>query len=176
VEGVGAVASGMTVPQDVSGPRDALTHWLKHHCAVLQWACVNAFELKNHLEKGLDHVFLIQLKTVQQTLTKQMAVKLRLQIETSSLVNHVYLMQTYPGVVSLFARQNEMDNIQGKADGTVSSNMLVQYESKWQLQQMMWEQGELDGLESQEDWVHVLLSITKGINEFKMVDGNPLRQ
>jgi hypothetical protein len=33
----------------------------------------------------------------------------------------------------------------------------------------------LDGLEKPKNWVDVLLSITKGMKEFKMVDGNPVR-
>jgi hypothetical protein len=177
VEGTAAFAGGMTVPRDVSGPRDSLTSWLKRHCTVLQWACVNAFELKNHPEKALDHVFLMRLKTVvQPTSTEQTAVVPRLQIDRALLVNHIYLMRTHPEVASLFARQRESDNIRGTAHGTVSYNMLVGYDVEWHLQQMTWDQGEFDGLERREDWVDVLLSITKGMKEFRMVDGQPVRQ
>jgi hypothetical protein len=166
----------MTVPQDVSPDRNALTSWLKHHCAVLQWACVNAFETKDQPEKGLDHVFLIQLEEVHPTSRKHTAVKPRLQINRTSLVNHVYLFHKYPGVVAMFTQQKEADGIQGEAEGTVSYNMLIQYGVKWQLQQMTWDQREFDELEKQKDWVDVLLSITKGMKEFKMVNGNPVRQ
>ena len=167
----------MTVPRDISGPEDALASWLKHHCVVLQWACVNAFELKKHLEEAVDHVFLIQLKTVvRSTSTEQTAVVPRLEIDRASLVNHVYLMQTYPGVVSLFARQCESVNIRGRAHGTVSYNMLVRYDAEWHLREMTWDQGEFGGLERRKDWVDVLLSITKGMKEFRMVEGNPVRR
>lgn len=75
----------------------------------------------------------------------------------------------------MFAQQKEADDIWGKAAGTVCCNMLVQYDAKWHLQQMTFDQGELDGLEKPKNWVDVLLSITKGMKEFKMVDGNPVR-
>jgi hypothetical protein len=167
----------MTVPQDVSPDRNPLTSWLKHHRAVLQWACANAFETKDHPEKGRDHVFLIQLEAVvHPTSREHTAVKPRLQINRTSLVNHVYLFDKYPGVVAMFTQQKEADDIQGEAEGTVSYNMLIQYDAEWQLQQMTWDQREFDGLEKQKDWVGVLLSITKGMKEFKMVNGNPVRQ
>ena len=41
---------------------------------------------------------------------------------------------------------------------------------------MTWDQREFDELKKQKDWVDVLLSITKGQKEFKMVKGNPVRQ
>ena len=75
----------------------------------------------------------------------------------------------------MFTQQKEADGIQGEAEGTVSYNMLIQYGVKWQLQQMTWDQREFDELEKQKDWVDVLLSITKGMKEFKMVNGNPVR-
>jgi hypothetical protein len=104
VEETTTFVRGITGPCDVSGPRNALTSWLKCHSAVLQWACVNTFKVKDHLEMGLDHVFLIQLKPViQSTLRKQMVVKSQLQIDNTALVDHAYLMQAYPGVASMFA-------------------------------------------------------------------------
>jgi hypothetical protein len=176
-EGTTAFAGGMTVPRDVSPHGNTLTSWLKRHCAVLQWACVNAFELKDHPEKGLDHVFLIQLEAVVHPTSKgQAAVKPWLQINSASLVNHIHLFGKYPGVVAMFVQQKESDDIWGKVEGTVSYNMLVQYGVKWQLQQMILDQEEFDGLEKRKDWVDVLLSITKGMKEFKMVNGNPVRQ
>jgi hypothetical protein len=51
-------------------------------------------------------------------------------------VNHIYLLEKYPGVVAMFAQQKEADDIWGKAAGTVCCNMLVQYDAKWHLQQM----------------------------------------
>ena len=173
IEGTTTFVGGVTGPRDVSGPRKALTSWLKRHCAVLQWACVNAFEVKDHPEMGLDHVFLIQLKTVIQSTSRKQTPQL--QINNAALVDRTYLMQAYPGVASMFARQNESDEINGKVDGTVSYSMLVRSDAKWHLQKMTWDQGEFDGLERQKDWVDVLLSITKGMKEFKMVDGNPVR-
>ena len=176
-EGMGAFAAGMNVPKDVSLDRKALTSWLKHHCAVLQWACANAFETKDHPEKGLDHVFFIQLKAVvHPTSREHTAAKPQLQIDRASLVNHDYLFNKYPGVVALFAQKKEADAIQGQAEGVVSYSMVVQYDAKWDLQQMTWEQRELEELEKQKNWVDVLLSITKGKKEFKMVNGNPVRQ
>ena len=76
----------------------------------------------------------------------------------------------------MFTQQKEANDIQGEEEGTVSYNMLVQYDSEWQLLQMTWDRREFDGLEKQKDWVGVLLSITKGMKEFKMVNGNPVRQ
>ena len=63
-------------------------------------------------------------------------VKPQLQIKRTSLVNHVYLFEQYPGVVGMFAQQKEAYAIWGQAEGTVTYNMLVQYDAKWQLQQM----------------------------------------
>jgi hypothetical protein len=167
----------MTVPQDDSPDRKALSSGLKCHCDVLGWACVNAFEVKDHPEKGLDHVFLIHLEAVvHQKSREHTAVKPRLQISRARLVNHTYLFGNYPGVVGLFVQQKEADDIQGKVEGTMSYNMLVQYDAKWHLQQMTWDQGEFERLEKRKDWVDVLLSITKGMKEFKMEKRNPVRQ
>jgi hypothetical protein len=55
-------------------------------------------------------------------------------------VHHVYLFDKYPGVVAMFTQQKEADDIQGEAEGTVSYNMLVQYNAKWQLKKMTWDQ------------------------------------
>jgi hypothetical protein len=168
----------MTVPKDISSNRNALTSWLTCHRAVLQWACVNAFESKDDPEKGLDHVFLIQLKKadVHPTSRKHQAVKPQLQIDRASLVNHIYLFNKYPGVVAMFAQPKKEDDIQGKVESTLSYNMLIRYDAKWQLQKMTLDQGEFDELEKQKDWVDVLLSITKGMKEFKMVNGNQAMQ
>ena len=120
---------------------------------------------------------LLQLEAVvHPTSMEQTAVKPRILINRTSLVNHVYLFEKYPGVVAMFAQQKASDDIRGKAEGAVSYNMLVQYDVKWHLQQMTWDQGEFDGLEKRKDWVDVLLSITKGKKEFNMVNGNPVRQ
>jgi hypothetical protein len=76
----------------------------------------------------------------------------------------------------MFTQQKEADDIQGEAEGTVSYNVLLQYDAQWQLQQMTWDQRVFDGLEKQKDWVGGLLSITKGMKEFKMVNENPVRR
>jgi hypothetical protein len=163
----------MTVPKDVSPNRIALTSWLKRHRTVLQWACINAFESRNDPE----NVFLIQLKEyVHPTPRKHKAVKPQLRIDRTRLVNHVYLFDQYPGVVAMFAQQKEADDIQGKVEGTLSYNMLIQYGPKWHLQKMTLDQGEFDELEKRKDWMKVLLSITEGLEEFKMVNGNPVKQ
>ena len=163
----------MTVPKDDSPDRNALTSWLKCHRTVLQWACVNAFESSNDPE----NVFLIQLKAYDPpTPRKHKAVKPQLRIDRTRLVNHVYPFDQYPGVVAMFAQQKEADDIQGKVEGILSYNMLIQYEAKWNLQKMTLDEGEFDELEKWKNWVDVLLSITEGLEEFKMVDGNPVKQ
>ena len=116
------------------------------------------------------------MAVVHPTSREHTAAKPQLQINWTSLVNHHYLFHKYPGVVALFAQQKEADAIQGQAEGVVSYNMVVQYNVKWHLQQMTWEQREFEELEKQQNWVDVLLSITKGKKEFKMVNGNPVRQ
>jgi hypothetical protein len=163
----------MTVPKDESPDRKALSSWLKRHRTVLQWACVNAFESRNDPE----NIFLIQLKPYDPpTPRKHKTVKPQLLIDRTRIVNHAYLFDEYPGVVGLFAQQKQTEDIQGKVEGTLSYNMLVQYNAKWHLQRITFDEGEFDGLEKWKNWVDVLMSITEGLEEFKMVDGNPVKQ
>jgi hypothetical protein len=103
----------MNVPWNFCSNRKALTSWLKHHLAVLQGACANAFKTKDHPEKGLDHLFLIQLEPAVPMLREHITVKPQLQIKRTSLVNHVYLCTKCTGVVGMFTQQKEADAIRG---------------------------------------------------------------
>jgi hypothetical protein len=134
---------------------------------------VNAFESRNDPE----NIFLIQLKAYDPpTPRKRKSAKPQLQIDRTRIVNHAYLFDEYPGVVALFAQQKQADDIRGKVEGTLYYNMLVQYDAKWDLQRMTFVEGEFDAMEKWKNWVDVLCSITEGLEEFKMVDGNPVKQ
>lgn len=164
-------------PHDSAGSGDTIASWLKHHRTVLQWACFNAFELKDHPDRGLDHIFLVQLETVVlPTARKRSTVKTQIQITNAQLVTRNDLVHTCPGVMTILSRQDEASNFENKVHGSMSTNMLVQNGDKWHSIRMVWDQVELEGLEREKDWVPVLMSMTMGQNEFEMVDGNPVRQ
>jgi hypothetical protein len=165
-------ASSTTGPCNHAGLPGAINNWLKHR-AVLVWACFNVFELNDHPEKGLDHVFLVQLETVDPPTT---GAKIQLHIKKAELVTCHSLIQAYPGVVAIFTRQAEAYDKEVKVPSTVSTNMLLHCGEEWHSQRMDWDQEELDGLRREEDWMAVLMSMTMGKKEFEIVDGNLVRQ
>jgi hypothetical protein len=131
------------------------------------------FELKDHPERGLDHVFLVQLETVDPPIK---GAKIQLHIKKAELVTHHSLIQAYPGVVAIFARRAEAHDKEVKVPGTVSTNMLLYCGEDWNSQKLDWDQEELDGLRREKDWMPVLMSMTMGKKEFEIVDGNLVRQ
>jgi len=176
------VSGGVTFAGSTTGPRNraglpgAINSWLKCHKAVLIWACFNAFELNDHPERGLDHVFLLELEIVDPPTT---GAEIQLHITKAELVTHHSLIQAHPGVVAMFIRQAEAYDKEVKVPGTigtVSTNMLLHCGEEWQSLIMKWYQEELDEKRREKDWMPVLMSMTMGKKEFEIVDGYLVRQ
>jgi len=159
-------------PSHLVGFDNNVAKWVARHTVILSWACFNAFELKDHPERGSSHIFLVVLESKPRQKKKKPG--RQFHIAGATLLTRDDFVRTYRGVEVLLNRLDEQEAAR-KSNG-VLSNMFVRHDGDWYSQGMVWEQTELETMQKEGDWMSVLKSVTVGEKKYTMRDGNPIRQ
>lgn len=150
---------------------DAIQKWCHRHRPVLFWSCFNAFDLRNHPERGTTHVMLIQIELSG----KVKRARDMFTVVDASLFTRAEIAASRPLDTELLAAADQEHAARERRD-RVQSPMLIALGSWAHFVGPLWDNDELAELTLDQEWKTILKSITDGNNEFEMADGNPIRR
>jgi hypothetical protein len=116
------------------------TKWLRSHRSIFNWACFNAFQLKDHPERGVSHIFFVAIKPCAQPLTgkkkKKHSTKNPFYITQVILFTCELFLQTHPGAMVMLSKQDESDAAVkgGERPNLVPTDMFVRCGDDWHSQ------------------------------------------
>jgi hypothetical protein len=154
--------------------------WLKSHRSVFSWACFNAFQLKDHPERAISHIFFVAIESHAQPQTgrkKKHGTENRFHITQAILSTRDAFLQAHPETDVFLSKLDEsaaaVDS--GGPSNVVSTDMVVRCGNDWDFLRLTWEQDELDEMQQDEQWASILLSMTNEEALYQMVDGRPVK-
>jgi hypothetical protein len=146
-----------------------LQKWNHRHGAVITWACFNAFDLRNHPERGRTHSFLVHVKMISdETRSGKM-----FQVIDAMLLKRKELLAMRPQVSAQIVKADEERQLKDRKD-RVATDILIVCGEHSHLAGGYWDDEEIAERSLEVNWLAILKSITSGEDEWVMVNGNPI--
>lgn len=150
--------------------QSTIQNWNHRHRPALNWATFNAFDLKNHPERGQTHAFLV---TLEETGSKKIRSKFR--VVEASLISMADLKTSRPQDMEMIENGDREANLRGTQDRVSTHNLIALGEfSLWS--GSFWDHQELEEYTLDADWKQILRSVTDGKDEYTIVNGAAVRQ